>query len=160
MLQATSSEARKLEYDYLAESVIKKKIKRRTNKKPSVLIKLGIIFFVYGLLLVYLCVRGALLNYAITDLQSEINELNNNNLRMQYRIQELTSLERIEMVAVQELNMTVADWEDTYTIAAAPVKVDNEDIVNASYKESLVQVGSNPMQGIYNTFLYLANKHK
>lgn len=162
MLQAVSQSARKLDKDYYSEPILYrtrvKVIRKKTYQKPLLYIKIGLILFVYAAFLVFLCMCSAMLDYQIHGLQKEISKLQTENKRLLYSIEQLSSLDRIERIATQELNMSKANWNNSYSIAALPSTVNNTQ-ANEVSDTSFLKVSDKPMQKIYNTFLYLANKH-
>ncbi|MGI6413864.1 MAG: hypothetical protein ACOXZ5_09565 [Syntrophomonadaceae bacterium] len=102
-------------YDYAweAEPVKKTRIVRKTyrsvDQKKVFLIKVGILAFIYAVLLVYLCIKGAVLGYQIVTLENDIKSLEAANGRLEYQIAEKYSLDRVEQIAVQQLGMYKAE---------------------------------------------------
>jgi len=161
MLQAISQGAKKLDKDYAQPVPYKNTVKvsrKKTYLKPSLYLKIGVIVFAYGVFLVFLCMCSAMLDYQIHGLQKEISQLQTENKRLQYSIEQLSSLDRIERIATEELNMVKADWNNAYAVAVLPSNVNNAT-ANQAAETDIIKVSEKPLQKLYKTFLYLANKH-
>jgi cell division protein FtsL len=114
MLQAGYSHARVGEYEAPGYDRGPRQEPRRvlrTYRKTSpkrIMLKLGLLFFIYALLAVFLCIKSATLGYQIVGLQTDIDRLEASNYRMECQIAERTSLARIERIASQEMGMKKA----------------------------------------------------
>ncbi|HCF50087.1 MAG TPA: hypothetical protein DER60_07380, partial [Syntrophomonas sp.] len=79
-----------------------RRVKKTYRKvfKGKLLAKLGLAAFVYGLLLVFLCLKAATLGYQIVHLEEDIRKLESSNQRLQYEIEKQVSLDYVENYAV------------------------------------------------------------
>ncbi|NLO20536.1 MAG: hypothetical protein GX119_00845 [Syntrophomonadaceae bacterium] len=91
------------------ERIVKKVVRKKANKRRKLLGRLGMGMFLYGLLLVFLCIKSASLGYQIVQLEKDISGLQTANDRIEYRIAQMTALPQIEAVAQNELNMYKPD---------------------------------------------------
>ena len=91
------------------ERIVKKVVTKKPNKRRKLLGRLGMGMFLYGLLLVFLCIKSASLGYQIVQLEKDISGLQTANDRIEYRIAQMTALPQIEAVAQNELNMYKPD---------------------------------------------------
>lgn len=133
-----------------------KRIVIKNNTKKNVMMKLGIIVFVYALLLVYLCIKSATLGYEIVSLENEISRVNTENNRMEYVIAQNTSLDIIEQKAITELGMISPSMEMSYAVAAAneeinPVLKVNTDDNNIAEDK--------PLAKLYASIMLLTGKN-
>jgi cell division protein FtsL len=86
-----------------------------TRLKRNTLYLAGALF-IYALAMVALCLNGSMASYHINSLKSEIGQLETSNYRYEYQIQQLTSLDRIERIAIQELDMVKPEWSQAYML--------------------------------------------
>jgi cell division protein FtsL len=129
-----------------------KRVKKTYRKvsKGKLLVKLGMAAFVYGLVLVFLCLKASTLGYQIVQLESDIHHLESSNQRLQYEIEKQVSLDYVEQYAVTKLgmykpeqNIKVAKNDASGSTAAvsAPVTVSaNGDKTLHKIYASLVQL--------------------
>lgn len=141
--------------EYLERRV--RKIHRKKHLRHRVLVKVGMVFFCYSLLLVYLCSAGAGLNYRVLSLEKDIESLQSSNARLEYEIAQGTSLEQIEKTAGTQLGMYKPDLAASIVAPAAasqPVK---------PAAQARVKVQDTPKQGslekIYDALLILADQN-
>lgn len=81
---------------------------KRTYRKVSVgklLAKSGILLFIYGVTLVYLCLKASTLGYEIVQMEIDLHQMESANQRLQYEIEKKVSLEDVEKIAVNQLGM-------------------------------------------------------
>ncbi|MBO8159315.1 cell division protein FtsL [Thermosyntropha sp.] len=90
---------------YTKEPAKGKKVNPDRARKKKLLFKVIVLFFAYALVLVYLCVKGATLDYQIVQLEKEIHQIETENLRLEYLTENSCSLENVEKIAVAELGM-------------------------------------------------------
>ncbi len=131
-----------------------RRVKKTYRKvfKGKLLAKLGLAAFVYGLLLVFLCLKAATLGYQIVHLEEDIRKLESSNQRLQYEIEKQVSLDYVENYAVTQLGMykpeehikvasTSVEKSDTAAVVSTPVAVSsNEDKTLHKIYASLVQL--------------------
>ena len=122
--------------------------------RRKVFVKTAVALFVYALVLVYLCIKGALLGYQIVELENEIKDLETANNRIEYSIAEKCSLSYIE-IAAHELGMTKA--EQGITVAVVPEF--EPIIINENDTPTTNQIGQNPLNKLYNNLLLLAHNN-
>jgi cell division protein FtsL len=101
------------------EATRKRRRKNRSLKQKK-LIRLLAAALIYGLILVALTLQGSMLSYRITTLKSDISLIETANYQYEYQIQQLSSLDRVEMIAVNELDMVKPEWQQAYMMAAIP----------------------------------------
>ena len=134
-----------------------KKIVRTRKNRRSMIIKSGVFLFLYALLLVYICIKGAGLGYQIVALEKEIDNLTTANARLEYEIAEATALGNIEKLAFDELGMHKADLK-----LSRVVDTPGENKV-MQLAESNVQSLSSEKQGalekVYHALLTLAERN-
>ena len=129
---------------------------KKSWKHKTKLMKYGFLLLLYAGLLVVLQLKGSMLSYQITSLKQDIGTLQTANYRAEYEIQQLSSLDRIEMIAMQELNMVRPEWNHAYTVAKIvipPVLVEESLLADIVILEE-----EKPMVKIYNAFLALPAK--
>lgn len=131
-----------------------KKIYRKVSV-GKVLVKLGLFAFVYGLVLVFLCIKAATLGYQIVQLEEDIRQLESSNQRLQYEIEKQVSLDYVENYAITNLGMykpeehikvASVSVEKSSTAAEAPAPVavsSNEEKTLHKIYASLVQLAEN-----------------
>lgn len=127
MLQAESSLARDWKAFDLPDtntSTVRKKV-YKVNNQRKFFIKAIFLMFSMSLLLVFMCIKGATLGYQIEQLQSDIQNLETSNNRLDYQIAEKSSLARIEQIATTQLGMYKPDSSTAIALAAKaePVQV-------------------------------------
>lgn len=155
------------QYKYQEELIVKKNepqkniTKREKRKKilrpdAKFYVKSVLTIFILALLLVYVCIKSATLGYEIVQLEKEIHTLETENQRLVYDIAEKSSLERIELIAIEELGMHKPSLNSNVTIAALPEKVS----LSEGYSEiegSGVNIGEKIVDKIFQAFLQLAD---
>ncbi len=142
MLQAESSLARDWRAFDLPDTnagsgIVRKKV-YKVNNQRKFFIKAGFILFSTALLLVFLCIKSATLGYQIEQLETDIQNLETANYRLDYQIAEKSSLARVEQIATTQLGMYKPDSTTAIAMEAKtePVQVasapaapaDNENI--------------------------------
>ena len=115
VLPSISSQPQEVPIQHPAKPVVQKRKKRWKHRAWA--IKASVIVLVYAALLVALQLKSSLLSYEVTTLKQEINALQTTNSRYEYQIQQLSSLDRIELIATQELQMVKPEWNRAYTVA-------------------------------------------
>ncbi|MDD3853359.1 MAG: hypothetical protein PHD40_06865 [Syntrophomonadaceae bacterium] len=134
-----------------------KRIKRtykRTNVRSKLFVKMGLFAFVYAVVLVYLCIKGASLGYQIVSLEKEIADLETDNKRMEYRIAQVNSLDRIEALATTQLGMI----KPQQAVAVAAIKTVPE-IEEGNQTIPTLQAERKPLDRIYSNLVRLAQKN-
>jgi len=134
-----------------------KRIKRtykRTNVRSKLFVKMGLFAFVYAVVLVYLCIKGASLGYQIVSLEKEIADLETDNKRMEYRIAQVNSLDRIEALATTQLGMI----KPQQAVAVAAIKTVPE-IEEGNQTIPTLQAERKPLDRIYSNLVKLAQKN-
>ncbi|HOB12157.1 MAG TPA: hypothetical protein PLM20_02505 [Syntrophomonadaceae bacterium] len=126
---------------------------RKTNPKGKVVFKAAVALFVYALILVYLCIKGAVLGYQIVALEKEIQELETVNRRIEYTVAQKCSLDYVEAAAMQ-LGMEKAS--QGIAVAVLP---DIEQVTIDENTETPTQAEKNPLNKLYNNLLMLAHRN-
>lgn len=131
-----------------------KKTYKKVNCKRKILVKFGIFAFIYALILVYLCIKGATLGYQIVALEKELYNYEAANARLQYAIQETCSLEKVEQIAVNELGMYKPDKHllVAYSEPIVTIQENNNNNVISETEEK-------PLYKLYTSLLLLAEKN-
>ncbi|MDO4539509.1 MAG: hypothetical protein Q4B48_00205 [Syntrophomonadaceae bacterium] len=93
--------------------------KRKPHHGIGIIVKSGILMFGLALLLVFLCINHAVLNYQILSLEKENSRLETERMRLEYQISQQQSLDRIAELAATELNMVRPGLETSYIVAMA-----------------------------------------
>lgn len=118
--------------------------------------KVGLVFFAYGIVLVYLTFQSASLGYQIVALEKDIERLQISSARLDYEIAQLSSLDSIETRAQQELGMKKPDMKMAMTIPASTLQaVKAEETQPADVKE---EGPGKPLEKVYTALLFLADK--
>jgi len=128
----------------------------RTYRKicfKRTIFKLGVLLFIYALLVVFLCIKSATLGYQIVQLQNDIEHLEASNYRMECQIAEKTSLARIERIACQELGMKKA-LQPLEVAMIKPGKA--QGVAEVTHKPASNQVVDGSLKRIYANLLVLA----
>lgn len=106
---AQSSCAREWQHHSLPETPIRqtriRKTVKKVNLKRKLYIKCAFLGFGYAMLLVTLCIKSATLGYQIEKLETDIQNLETANHRLDYQIAAKTSLNRVEWFAASQLGM-------------------------------------------------------
>ncbi|MGR6836194.1 hypothetical protein [Syntrophomonas erecta] len=140
-----------------------KRVYTRRNTHRAWLIKIGICIFIYALVLVYLCIRGAVLGYQIVSLENDIRGLETANHRMEYEVEVKTSLEHIEQVASTQMGMVKPEKGIAMAVTAKPYSSSEVNSVKAKVSEEkpqLITAESNQiLHKIYSNLMLLAEKN-
>ncbi len=127
MLQAQSSAARDWNYHPLPVQEPKKVRATRTvykvNQRRKIYIKSALIVFVYGLILVALCIKSATLGYEIGKLEQEVQSITTSNQWLEYQIAQESSLAHVEQIAAGQLGMYKPDNLTAIALKAKEVPV-------------------------------------
>lgn len=139
--------------------MLKKVTKRKINTRKKFLGKIGLALFLYGLFLVFLCIKSATLGYQIVQLEQDISKLQTSNQRIEYQMAQMTSLQRIEEVAHSELNM----YEPDSNINRAFLKTDNlssrnnPNTVSKSEEMASADANRSSLEKLYASLMQLAD---
>ncbi|NLJ71397.1 MAG: hypothetical protein GX333_00110 [Syntrophomonadaceae bacterium] len=141
-----------------------KKTYKNTHRRGKFVVKLCICFFIYALILVFLCIKGATLGYQIVALENDIKYYEAQNNRMKYNIQGVSALDKVELIAINELGMYKPEKHLTiaYTAPAVNQVLDNENTDGTVGGESLqenTEIANKPLYKIYANLLLLAEKN-
>ncbi|HHW62070.1 MAG TPA: cell division protein FtsL [Syntrophomonadaceae bacterium] len=137
--------------------VIRKIRKRKVNYGRKILVKAGMLVFVYALLLVFLCCQSAVLSYQIEDLEKEVKKLEASYQRTEYQISQQSSLARVEQVAVNELGMYKPDAGVFVSVEYQPSAKDIQ-LASGDVQASSKVNRENALYKIYRNLVQLANK--
>lgn len=158
MIQAGLDYSRDWQTPVYNESVPNiKRIRRtykRTNIRSKLLVKVGLFAFVYAVVLVFLCIKGASLGYQIVSLEKEIGDMETANKRMEYKIAQVNSLDRIEALATTQLGMI----KPQQAIAIAAIKTVPE-VEEGNQTIPTLQAEHKPLDKIYSNLVKLAQKN-
>jgi len=131
-----------------------KKTCRQVNPRKAILVKIAALLFAYAVLIVFLCIKSAVLGYQIVALENDIARTEVINRKLEYSIAKETSLKRVELIATTKLGMCPADSQPRYTIEAPlPVQVARHDPASPR-----VEMGQNTLRSIYKNLRVLAQK--
>lgn len=133
-----------------------RKVHRKKNIRGRMVVKTGLFFFCYGLLLVFICTTGAVLNYQVIGLEKDIESLQSSNARMEYEIAQGTSLDQIEKLAETELGMHKPDL----TLSMVAPVASPEDVKPPVQAQSQVRKASSQgtLEKIYSALLTMADR--
>ncbi len=162
MLQANQSLARVLDVPKEIHPEVSngqvRKIRRTYKKidgKKTWLLKSGLFFFAWALLIVCLCITVSNMGYQIVGLEADIEKLQDSNRRIEYEIAQKSSLDRIELMAVQDLGMVKAG-EDLKFAVVIPAEKEER----ATMKQVSSEIADNDQEKaltkIYNNLVRLA----
>ena len=126
---------------------------RKSNPKGKMVFKAAVALFVYALILVYLCIKGAVLGYQIVALENDIQELETVNRRLEYSVAQKCYLDYVEAAALQ-LGMEKAS--QGIAVAVLP---DIEPVTINENTETPSQAEKNPLNKLYSNLLMLAQKN-
>lgn len=130
-------------------------------QKKKMLCKVIGVFFIYAVILVYLCVKSAVLGYQIVDLEKEIHNIENENLRIQYLTENSCSLEMVEKIAINELHMVKPEQEIDVAVLPAEVKVAPLKRMAAGEQTGEDKNGKEkPLYRLYSNLAFLADKNR
>ncbi len=134
-----------------------KKTYKKVNIKRKVLIKLAGFAFIYGLVLVYICIKSATLGYQIVSLEQDLKNYEAANARLQYSIQESCSLDKVEQIAVSELGMSKPEKHVAVALSDPKVTIapDNPD----AEINTVSAAEEKPLYKLYTNLLLLAEKN-
>lgn len=131
---------------------IRRTYKKSDNRKKF-FVTTGFLLFVYALILVYLCIKGATLGYQIVELENQINQIETDNHRIEYNISRQSSLSRIEQVAVTELGM----HKPLEQIAVAAVNTKKVQPLDVEQEVVAEQSQEKPLRKLYASLVQLAD---
>lgn len=126
---------------------------RKSNPKGKVVLKAAVALFVYALILVFLCIKGAVLGYQIVALENDIQRLETDNRRIEYSVAQKCSLDYIE-AAAQQLGMEKAS--QGIAVAVLP---DFEPVTIDENTEIPAQAEKSPLNKLYSNLLMLAHNN-
>ncbi|KUG03556.1 hypothetical protein ASZ90_018989 [hydrocarbon metagenome] len=144
-----------------AGRMVKKVTKKKVNSRKKLLGKIGIALFLYGLLLVFLCIKSATLGYQIVSLEKDISNLQTANHRIEYQIAQKTSLQRVAEVAQNELNM----YKPNSNINVAVLNTydsssqDSSNTASLSEEISKADVNGSSLEKLYASLMQLADNN-
>jgi len=126
---------------------------RKRWKYKAKFLKLGCLLLLYAVLLVVVQLKGSMLSYEIASLRQDITNIQTDNHRIEFQIQQLSSLARIEAIAIHELNMVRPEWNQSLTVARMvipPVLADEYVLADTDILEP-----EKPITRVFNAFLAL-----
>lgn len=135
--------------------VIKKTYKKVNGKRKFVL-KIAALAFIYALILVFICIKSATLGYQIISLEQDIKGYEASNNRLQYSIQENSSLDKIELMAVNDLGMNKPDNHMIVALSSNNSSLETENLVN---EINISVIEEKPLYKLYSNLLILAEKN-
>lgn len=91
--------------------------------RASAFIRLFFLLFLYGMALVFVSNLTGTLGYDVVQMQGQVQEIGEQNKRLEIEIEGLKSLERVEQVATSQLGMVHSNRKDTMVISKTPVTV-------------------------------------
>ncbi len=129
------------------------KTTKMVNQHRKIMVKCGLGFFIYAVLLVFMCTKSASLGYEIEGLNKDIQKLETENNRLEYQISQKSSLSRVEQIATSQLGMQKVDLQNSIAMEmeAQPVTVaakENKNVNNA--------ISQKPLYKIYTSLSHLA----
>lgn len=162
MLQASDSLARVLDTPGAVQAEVEsgktRRIRRtykKVNGKKTYLLKCGLFFFAWALLIVFLGISISVIGYQIVGLENDIAKLQDSNRRFEYEIAQKSSLDRIELLAVQELGMVKAE-EDLNFAIVIPSDKGEERVVKQDTTTIAKNDQEKALKKIYNNLIRLA----
>lgn len=131
-----------------------KRVKKTYRKvsKGKVLAKLGLAAFVYGLVLVFLCLKASTLGYQIVQLETDIRHLESSNQRLQYEIEKQVSLDYVEKYAITNLGM----YRPEQNIKVASAATGASDAARVSTPATVSDNQDKTLHKIYASLVQLA----
>ena len=132
-----------------------KKTYKKVNGKRKFALKLVALAFIYGLILVYICIKSATLGYQIISLEQDIKGYEASNNKLQYNIQENCSLDKIELMAVNDLGMS----KPSNHMAVALSNNSSSKLVNEDSEMNISATEEKPLYKLYSNLLILAEKN-
>ncbi|MGI5911645.1 MAG: hypothetical protein ACOX6E_03575 [Syntrophomonadaceae bacterium] len=166
MLQA--SQANRVELEYEEYTDIQKLSDKRINKvrnrniyNKKTLIKVGFGIFIYSILVVYLCIKVSTMGYQVIGLEKEIEKLYAANHKLEFKIAEQVSLDKIELIATRELGMHKLDASKAIPVIAYQAESKTTSIHkmdNNTFAENS-NLGQKPLQKLYSNLMLLAEKN-
>lgn len=126
---------------------------RKVNQHRKLMVKCGLGFFVYAVILVFLCSKSAGLGYEIEGLNKEIQSLEIENYRIDYQIAMGSDLSRVEKIASSQLGMQKAEMSNSL---AMEVKPDRAIVSSNSTNNNSNTISQKPLHKIYNSLSRLA----
>ena len=140
--------------------------KKQTASSPvthpgfAIVVKSTLMFFALALVLVFLCVQAAMLNYQIIALEQENQQLETESLRLEYLISERQSLQYIEGIATTELNMIKPEVGADYVVALKeiPETVTLSNMEASMPLEATEAKGEGVLAQIYQSITRLAGR--
>lgn len=101
-------------------TIISQRQHRNTSKKSKMIAKLALFGIAFAVVAVFLYIQGALMGYKIVELKGEIGELETANKRVEYRIAQLSSLDRVQRVAETKIGMCKPDTSNMVAMLGEP----------------------------------------
>lgn len=134
-----------------------KKTHKKVNGKRKFVLKLIALAFIYGLILVYICIKSATLGYQIIALEQDIKGYEASNNKLQYYIQENCSLDKIELMAINDLGMNRPNSH--LAVALSNNYNTTTEAVNQTDEIDISVVEEKPLYKLYSNLLILAEKN-
>ncbi len=134
---------------------------RTTYRRVSIgkfLFKVGTAAFVYGLILVFLCLKASTLDYQIVQLETDIHQIEISNQRLQYEIEKMAALDYVEQYALTQLGMDKAHEHIKIASSGIPPAVD--PLRPASPELSVSEVEEPTLYKIYATLVQLTGHNR
>jgi cell division protein FtsL len=139
-------------------TVVRKVIKSKANNQKKRLGKIGVVAFLYALLLVFLCVKSATIGYQINQLEEDVKVLETANNRLDYEIAQATSLDKVQEVAQGQLHMYKPDGSSTLPVASIVSEpIDNKTLTVASVNLNKEEKSESSLSKLYNSLVQLAD---
>ncbi|ABI68139.1 hypothetical protein [Syntrophomonas wolfei] len=157
MLQAGQSLAKVLDTPGAIQPELQsrqsRKIRRTYKKidcKKTWLLKGGLFFFAWAILIVFLCITVSTMGYQIVGLEKDIERLQASNQRIEYEIAQKSSLDRIELLATKDLGMVKAEEDLNFAVVIpserrgeTAVKQDSVNVANRDQEKALKKIYDN-----------------
>lgn len=134
-----------------------RRIYRKIDGKKTYLIKVGAFFFIWALLIVFLCINISTMGYRIVGLEKDIERLEASNQRIEYEIAQKSSLARIELLAKEDLGMIKAE-EDLSFALLIPSEGRGETAVEPEAVHFAENDQEKTLKKIYDNLVRLASR--
>lgn len=142
------------DYDWQAQpgkTVSKPVVKRDSDRVGKVITKSILLIFAFCITLVLLQNQQALLGYKKVELQKQINQLEAKNKRLQYNVENLSSLDRVQKVAENDLGMYQPQSSNMVAVLSEPKSIP----VVKTTGQPVAQKQASSLQRVYQAMVNL-----
>jgi len=137
-----------------------KKVYKKTNSSKKTLLKIGMVAFIYCVIIVYLCIKVSTMGYQVVKLKNDIEDLYAANRMLEFQIAKQVSLDRVEKIAITELGMRKSDASKAIAVAVNQPKPQNNRSSEqaATNEDNSTNIREGALQKLFDNLVLLAER--